>query len=62
MPVPRNGGHLTPEGIAMAITIFADNQTLSRFAGGTAAMLVDRWTLTGISPCCACTCDGRVDL
>jgi hypothetical protein len=48
----------------MAITIFADNQPLTRRTSETPATLVDRWMLTGISPCCtcACTCDGRVDL
>src|SRR5690606_25403921 len=49
-PVPRTGWHPTPEGIAMAITIFADNQPLTRRTSETPATLVDRWMLTGISP------------
>lgn len=46
----------------MAIVESAHNQTLIRTTGSaTTTDLVDRWTLTGISPCCACTGDGRVD-
>ena len=48
----------------MAVTLLADNHHPAVWLAGavSSTILVDRWTLTGISPCCACTCDGRVDL
>jgi hypothetical protein len=56
MPARRAG--VTVEGIAMAIAGAHHNPQLHA-VGVSGTDLVDRWTLTGISPCCACTRDGR---
>jgi hypothetical protein len=57
-------GHPMPEKVAMAITASSHNRTMSwNFeTTGCVTGLLDRWTLTGTSPCCrlcACIGDGR---
>ena len=57
-----HGRRALPEGIAMAVTVPDHKQTMIRSGDPVSTIvIVDRWTLTGTSPCrtCACTGGGR---